>query len=320
MGWFSRSTDPTKKLDPQLQEFLQTEAPPEHKPPAPPAPEPEPTTQPEPEKPLVPPQSQFPDGRYAHIWKTYRPLEEVEARTKTDNEKLADVVEHYNDRRSTITLVAKENCIFQRIELKNCMEKPKTWSQSMSMCRKENREFDRCIEMQGKFLRALGYLQVYGVDPEAQERIQMHSDELYNRMLKQEEAIEQARAKGEPIPQFDHILSKENIAAAMTGKPLQAQVPGTAETAENPMPTTFDECAKLGMSDVMRDRFEKELLKVHGVERDIERQALIGEFMLQRKVAERYGEAMKTEKEKRDRRIELGKGTMGDKIKQAWGF
>jgi hypothetical protein len=52
-----------------------------------------------------------------------------------------------------------------------------------------------------KFLQALGYSSSFEFDPEKEERIQMHADKLYHRMLDYETRVEEARAAGlEPPP------------------------------------------------------------------------------------------------------------------------
>ncbi|KAK8196043.1 hypothetical protein M8818_007195 [Zalaria obscura] len=113
--------DPTKNLDPSLKEFLNKES---HSKPtstpsttasAPPStdgapneyrskiglnPPAQPSTNSD--KPAVPAESLYQDGRYADIWKTYKPLSEIESTMKTDQERMFDVVDAYNDRRAQI--------------------------------------------------------------------------------------------------------------------------------------------------------------------------------------------------------------------------
>ncbi|KAL8965101.1 MAG: hypothetical protein Q9197_006675, partial [Variospora fuerteventurae] len=123
MGWFSgwfgdnnspqnANDDPLRSLDPSLREFLHKESPAKYEAstPSPPPPQPQhrPTTQAKPSststaeeeksdtptpRPSVPSESLFPDGRYAHLWKTYKPRAEVENALKSDQEKLMDLLE-----------------------------------------------------------------------------------------------------------------------------------------------------------------------------------------------------------------------------------
>ncbi|WYZ44141.1 hypothetical protein EsH8_VII_000577 [Colletotrichum jinshuiense] len=150
----------------------------------------------------VPKESLFQDGRYAHLWKTYRPYSEIEAETKTDHEKLMDVLDGYKQRKHNIGRAALENCAIQQEEWVNCM-KSGDWEDRLQMCRRQVQKFERCYTMQTRFLKALGYQSVYNRPAHVEEDIQMHADQLYNRMLEQETAIEAAKKEGLPAPKFD---------------------------------------------------------------------------------------------------------------------
>lgn len=160
MGWFgfgssSSSTDPLRDLDPSLREFLTKESPVKYNPAPAPSPEPKPKPTPTPstseppsaEKPLVPPQSLYPDGRYAHLWRNYRPLADIENESKSEQEKLADVFEGYKARKAQIGRAAVENCVFEQLEMTDCFQNGGVKSK-MTMCSKESREFERCYLMQ----------------------------------------------------------------------------------------------------------------------------------------------------------------------------
>lgn len=165
MGWWdslwasSKSADdPLRNLDPKLREFLEKESPvkysnsgaaqaptPDNKPS-------EPTVQTPREaesssKPAVPRESQFQDGRYADLWKTYRPLAEIEAETKSDHEKLMDVLEGYKDRKAQIGRAALENCALEQVDWRACMSNP-SWSERMTLCRTQVKKFERCYMTQ----------------------------------------------------------------------------------------------------------------------------------------------------------------------------
>ena len=129
MGWlWGSSSDDANKLDPSLREFLKKEAPTGPKPTLPTAPpkekpvEPSPTAVPpvqaptQPEKPFVPPQSQFQDGRYAHLWKDYRPYNEMMDAGKNEQDKLRDLVDAYNGRSATVGQIAMENCAIEYLD------------------------------------------------------------------------------------------------------------------------------------------------------------------------------------------------------------
>ncbi len=178
MGWFwgssgngdaaTSTNDPLGKLDPSLRDFLERESPVKYKTSGSNSPAPAPTNQKsyteqvlpsygnpssstpkqeDPSKPKVPPESLFQDGRYAHLWKDYKPLYEVENAHKTDQEKLLDVLEGYKFRKGEIGRAALENCTMEHWAVSDCFTNG-GWGSRMTMCRAENRHFERCYMMQ----------------------------------------------------------------------------------------------------------------------------------------------------------------------------
>lgn len=172
MGWFGNSSsndkakaiseDPLKDLDPELREFLKKESPVKYdtsNPPADPIPRPEPkvekasaaapteAAEKESTEPKLPPQSLFPDGRYAHIWKTYQPQAEIEAAGKSDQEKIDDIVQGYKYRKGQIGRAALENCAMEQWEVNNCFRNGNL-KDTMTMCKRQNRDLSQCYTMQ----------------------------------------------------------------------------------------------------------------------------------------------------------------------------
>lgn len=178
MGWWdslwsssSSAEDPLRKLDPKLREFLEKESPvkynttttdsstttqqpqsqPRSQPPARSAATATTTPRENGSNPAVaaavPRESQFQDGRYAHLWKTYRPLAEVEAETKSDHEKLMDVLEGYKERKGQIGRAALENCALEQVDWRTCMSNP-SMTDRMTLCRAQVKKFERCYMMQ----------------------------------------------------------------------------------------------------------------------------------------------------------------------------
>lgn len=158
-GWFGkRSDDPLKDLDPKVREFLKKESPVklDSKEPAgqdgnKSAVASQATTDVAqtgavPEN-AVPKESLYQDGRYAHLWKTYRPLADIENETKSDQERLGDVLDAYKSRKAAIGLAALENCAEEQLDWNNCM-KSGSLKARMTMCRDEVRKFERCYNMQ----------------------------------------------------------------------------------------------------------------------------------------------------------------------------
>lgn len=172
MGWFwgqssttetPKSQDPLRDLDPSLRAFLAKESPVRYtssNPPPPPAPAaaapPPPTTQtaphaesaPEdPAKPIVPRESLYQDGRYAHLWKTYQPQQQIESAGKSDQEKINDVLDGYNQRKAGIGRAALENCALEQSDVNECF-RAGGFKSRLTMCRAENKKLERCYMMQ----------------------------------------------------------------------------------------------------------------------------------------------------------------------------
>ncbi|PSN60777.1 hypothetical protein BS50DRAFT_578947 [Corynespora cassiicola Philippines] len=325
MGWlWGNSGDSSAKdtLDPSLRDFLQKEAPTGPKPALPSKPaakpiensEPSPNKPTEPEKPAVPPQSQFQDGRYAHLWKNYTPQQALEDRGKTEQDKLRDIVDAYNDRQASIGRIAMENCALESLEQFECFRKPNWW-QASTMCNAESRKFNRCYDMQSKFLKALGYLTMEDRSPEEDEKIQMHADKLYQQMLEQEKEIEKAREEGREIPKFENVLSKQNVARALAGKSFTATPVQLAAKPEQPEDDVWDH-----IKPEARQEYEKKISEMPAEDQEIERQALIGELRAKTGIAKKLEETFIEERINRMKRREAGQATIGDTIKRLWGW
>lgn len=173
-GWWGRkSDDPLQDLDPKAREFLKRESPVKYE-----SSSKQPTGQdqdgatsntstavaaaaatttqspktqtasnPDPAASGVPSESLYQDGRYAHLWRTYRPLSEVENETKTDTEKLQDVLEAFKARKAAIGTAALENCAEEQLDWSSCMREGSLRAR-MTMCSEEVRKFERCFNMQ----------------------------------------------------------------------------------------------------------------------------------------------------------------------------
>ena len=331
MGWLWGSSDSPgangangakDTLDPSLRDFLEKEAPTGPKPslPAKPTPEPAKSAEPAhastpevPAAPVVPPQSQFQDGRYAHLWKNYTPQGVLEDRGKTEQDKLRDIVDAYNDRKADIGRVALENCALEYLEQFNCFKSP-SWMQAGTLCHAESKKFNRCYDVQTKFLKALGYLTMENRSPEEDERIQMHADKLYQQMLEQEALMEKAREEGRPIPKFNSVLSKQNVARAFAGKPLPPSL-----ASEDSAPVQ-EEDVWSQIKPASRVEYEKKLAELPEEEREIERQALLGELRAQTGMASKVEATFVEERINRMKRREAGQATIGDTIKRLWGW
>lgn len=177
MGWFwgssNQTQDPTTKLDPELQDYLKKERPATYTTDDQSLRQLTPTQsirtserlntasntsstddkpvedKPSDDKPAVPAASLFPDGRYAHLWKTYKPLAEVEA---ADTSNAAQrVIDKFKRRKDSVHAAAMENCAVEHEELTKCFNKS-DWLAMLkaraTMCSDENRKFSRCYTTQ----------------------------------------------------------------------------------------------------------------------------------------------------------------------------
>ncbi|TAQ89683.1 hypothetical protein B7494_g1989 [Chlorociboria aeruginascens] len=325
MGWFWGSSDektdkdPLRDLDPRLREFLSKESPIKYDSSNPPAPQPSPqpaqakpaektplssqqTTEDD-GKPKVPPQSLYKDGRYAHLWKTYESQADVEAATRTDQEKIIDVLEGYKYRKAEIGRAALENCAMEQWDVNECFRSG-SWASRMTMCRKENQELSRCYNMQAKFLKALGYLSTFDRPADVDEKIQMHADTLYHRMLDQEKQIEAAKAEGKPVPSFPPILSN--------AKPAAVAASQEALEAAHIDPSL--------LKPSIQAQFKKRLEGLGGAERELEERAIRAEIQAGEEVVGNLGSIYQKQDEERKKRKDEGKGTFADMMISIFKF
>lgn len=350
MGWFegwfgsgnSNESDPLRNLDPKLREFLEKESPIKYttsseqqsQPLQPPQPQPQtkPTKDTDgEEKPAVPRESLYQDGRYAHLWKSYRPLSTVEAETKTDHEKLMDVLDAYKERKAHIGRAALENCADEQMDWNLCM-KEGDWSKRVTMCREEVQKFERCYMTQSvcpltrfldsgerrfadeilqRLLKALGYISTYDRPPEVDEQIQMRADSIYHRMLEQEAAVEKAKAEGQPVPTFPPLFSGQKAPTTATAKTRDATpaAPGPAESVNlpaEPGPNTLKE-------------WKEKLEKLPEKDRAAEEEALRAEYRAKLELAGRVQSIWQDQAKEREARKAEGKETIGDRVRGLLG-
>jgi hypothetical protein len=177
MGWLwgssdvksdkpASSQDPLRDLDPGLRDFLKKESPVKYEPTHSSAPseskpvkathEANPSSSgvvAEDEESKVPSASLYKDGRYAHLWATYKPQSELESEAKSDAEKINDVLEGYKYRKAEIGRAALENCALEQDDVNECYRNGGVWSK-LTMCKKENMCLERCYTMQAVCIRS----------------------------------------------------------------------------------------------------------------------------------------------------------------------
>lgn len=343
MGWFSGSNskpqasssdnNPLRDLDPDLRAFLEKESPVKYKPAAtPPQPPPPPLrSTPKPQyapppptddhsaPPAAPSQSLYPDGRYAHLWSTYKPLAEIESASKTDQEKLLDVLDGYKQRKADIGRAALENCVLEQEAWEQCI-KNGGFTARMTMCRAQNREFERCFTLQNRFLKALGYLSAINRPASVDEEIQMHADTLYHRMLDQEKAQEAAEAAGLPIPQFPPIIPQSPATAPNSALPNTAfpAEPEPAAQSRTVMEAVAAAEEKTPQRDYLTPEARAELKKRIKDQpehvREVEEKAIRAEAESDASVAKTVDRLFSDKRQRRDERRKRGEATLGDTI------
>lgn len=228
MGWFwgarNNQDDPTKGLKPDLKEFLEQQQPKPYIPvqTSSSKPEDKSTTRPNlpdtnktfEDRPL-PKESLFQDGRYKDLWKTYVPQSEIVASTTTPVEQ---VMSARKDRRAGIHKAALENCVFEQELQQDCFSHGNLANRvraRMTMCHEETKTFNRCYQLQAKFLQALGYLTHPDSTDEDEERIQMHADKLYHRMMDYEADVDDAKRNNKAIPPLSSLFNPNRPAPTL---------------------------------------------------------------------------------------------------------
>ncbi|CAD0039089.1 unnamed protein product [Aureobasidium pullulans] len=333
MGWFwgNNSNSDTKgaveNLDPSLREFLNSESKTRQQ-----QQQQQPTQLPqdtpsyrsqvgipdEPQEPAqapkneneVPSQSLYQDGRYAHLWKNYRPQEQIEQAGRSENERLADVIDTYNDRKARIGRAALENCALEQWAEHECFESGGIAAKFM-LCKEQTRSFNRCYTMQSRFLKALGYLSMQRTADE-EERIQMHADKLYHEMLDREKAMKEAEANQLPKPEFKPLITSTSTTEALgTQQPAAAAQAASTQTQREGLDMYAGE---------KRKALEQSLADKTPAEREIEIQLMAGEARANAEYAAVVHDHFEAEKKTREGRKERGRETVGDAIKRAWGW
>lgn len=347
MGWFwdakssngsnSSDSDAYSKLDPSLRDFLEKQSlatsasdrPNTQSSPQPPPTEDKPyraqlglnvpgvnqenqNATPRTDTPEVPPESLFQDGRYAHLWKGYRPQSQIEAESRSDQDRLTAVYETLAERKAAIGRAALENCIEEQMAEKLCYSQGSV-KQRLTMCRTESRAFNRCYSMQSRFLKALGYLSAQHTSLEAEEKIQMHADKLYHEMLDREAAMDQAKELGVDKPVFNPLITSDTTTAALGEDSVWARARRKAEASGKAL-TLLD-------FPVDKQKEIKERIKeLSESEREVELQLIAGENRALQEYADALDREMEVERRNRQEREARGRATVGDTIKSMWGF
>ncbi|KAJ5735398.1 uncharacterized protein N7483_000523 [Penicillium malachiteum] len=308
MGWFwgDNKNDPVQKLDPSLREYLKQETPDKYVP-APDLKQPTATTTPssspipestESSEPKAPAQSLYQDGRYADLWKTYKPPASVDENTGMRGAER--VIEKFKERGDTVQRAAMENCALEHEALTLCFQTGnwrKQIESRLTMCAAENGTFSRCFTTQTKFLQALGYASSFEYNPEKEERIQMHADKLYHQMLDYEKRVKEAKAAGLEPPPIKSLFNPEKVPSTpeKTENPLAFEIPGGES-----IPTGF--------------KPSKPLHTLTPHERELEIRAFNSQLEQQKLYAEEATPFMKSQTDARSKRQEKAVSMFGETL------
>lgn len=268
----------------------------------------------------LPKQSLYQDGRYAHLWSTYRPQTEIEESGKSDQEKLLDIVGGYKERQAEVGRAALENCSNEQWAVHDCFRNG-SWSALSSMCKAENRALSRCVMMQGRFLRALGYLSMYERSESESESIQMHADSLYQRMLEEEKANIKAKKMGEKGKGGEEIVDAAVAAASKSAKVRGPRFGDSAFEGETLPPhrsgaVNYDSLPP----DVQKRVAANRLVGLKGEALELAKREIDNELAFHTDVLGRLNDHYLTEHQERLARQEAGTERIGDRIKRVFDF
>ncbi|KKA30181.1 hypothetical protein TD95_001170 [Thielaviopsis punctulata] len=251
--------------------------------------------------PLVPPQSMYQDGRYAHLWKTYKPLSAVEDEGKSNNEKMADVLQGFRARKDSIGKAALENCALQQEEWMQCL-KSGAWEDRLMLCRKQIRRFEHCYNMQHRFLRTLGYQANASLSPDVNDAIQIHADNLYQRLVAHEAAVADAKAAGLPEPVWEPSHTT----------PLGISSPSAAAANKNSNNNNNNTIPAPAPSEVAQ--WQQKLADMPEEERPFEQAALRADFGVKAHTAEQVQRLMAEESRDVEARRKSGRASLLDYV------
>lgn len=187
--------------------------------------------------------------------------------------------------------------------------------------------------MQQRFLKALGYLSNFENDDagrERDERIQMHADRLYHRMLDQEAAIAKAKEEGRPVPAFGPLIDKVKVtetpeeATARAKKVEESPVSSFAKKTATQLRKgggkgEEEESPISKLSDSVQKQIKEKLEGMSGIERELEEKALIAEVTMGQQVNKNLKNIFSKEAAEREKRREEGKETIIDRFTSIFG-
>lgn len=176
-----------------------------------------------------------------------------------------------------------------------------------------------------RFLKALGYLSAHDRPPEVDERIQMHADTLYHRMLDQERAVEEAEKSNLPIPEFPPLVteprspdpSRTPAPTTSMGQPISASAANLLSSAQ---PMSHDQTRDMYLKRILPPEAvaaqEKEWDRkgMSAEEKMLEARAMAMEAEAGLGVADQVGKIMQETKKGKEERRKQGTAGLGDTV------
>jgi hypothetical protein len=251
---------------------------------------------------------EFKEGRYAHLWKTYQPPDSV-ANLST-NEKIKVVKERALDRDAAVKYIASENCALEAEAEKDCFNRL-GFREKMTMCRKESRALERC-----QMLQALGYMSVPGRSAAEEERIQLHADDLYQEMLKHEQAVALAKKEGVPPPEFRPVMTKENMTKVLGLGVKKGTTELDIETEARKV--GLDPAKITAIRDQAKQKLEDKWKLYTPEERAAAEADLISRMRQQSEMGQEFTNEFLKKLADRQERKAAGKETLADKLHYYW--
>ncbi|PNS21844.1 Cytokinesis protein sepA [Sphaceloma murrayae] len=330
MGWFWNSApsgDAYDSLDSRTKDLLNSEAPPAQLPSAP-SPGPSTTTSASPPKtyrerlglndpsqpptstpaspqtpattqsaPSAPPQSLYPDGRYAHLWATYRPPSDASTGTASQDQ-LTNILSSYSTRRAEVSRAALENCVEEHIAENECFASG-TLMKKMKGCREESTTFSRCYTLQARFLKAMGYMDLEidrdGRGEERREGMRARADEIWGEVRRREKAEKEGRGREEGPLRVGWV-----------------EVEGGEEERVEKLLSWFKEDK--------RNEIREQIRKLRPSQRELELELRIAEAKADAGYGVEVGKYFEQEREDRRARQKKGQSTLGDWLKWMGGW
>ena len=95
----------------------------------------------------------------------------------------------FKERSAGIQGAAMENCAFEQEDLHRCFATGMV--KSLSGCSQNTHKLEKCMQAQQGFLKALGYMAVWGKSVEEEEELQIRADELWREQVRREKELEE---------------------------------------------------------------------------------------------------------------------------------